>query len=50
MEHGKSKDKNALEEISEKYKIKTCSIVSMDEVTQSLKENTDIIDENINES
>lgn len=50
MEHGKSKDKTALEEISEKYKIKTCSIVSMDEVIQYLKENTDIIDENINES
>lgn len=50
MEHGKSKDKTALEEISEKYKIKTCSIVSMDEVTRYLKENTDIIDENINES
>lgn len=50
MEYGNSKDKTALEEISEKYRIKTCSIVSMDEVIKYLRENTELINKQIENS
>lgn len=37
-EYGKDKSKTALEEVSDKYGIKTCAIVSMSEVIKHLKD------------
>lgn len=45
MEYGQNKEMTALNEISQKYGIKTASIVDMNEVVEYLKENTDILSE-----
>lgn len=49
-EHASDKTKTALDEISEKYKIKTCAIVTMEEVLEYLKaDKRNILTEEIQE-